>query len=177
MIYQPLGVLWRLEPFEVWAAQQIAQRRTQENANVVHNYQAYKNLEPQPLAELNGAVCEMAVASRLNLYWGALAWKRHEHKTYRERVADVGHDVDVKRIREPYSHVKYGDIELKYDRWVFCCLPLFVNPEKIDSVWVDIIGYQKARILHKYHHKTERLRNGDLQYSTMKKYLLRLALK
>ena len=170
-------MLWRLEPFEVWAAQQIAQRRTIENRSNPHIYAGYDNLEPQPLAELNAACCEMAVASRLNRYWGALAWKEEEHKLYSERISDVSDCVEVKRIRYPYSHCKYNDYDLKYDRWVFCCLPLFVDPENIRAVWVDIIGYQKARILHEHHHARRQDHRGQVQYSVRKKYLLKLPLR
>lgn len=169
-------MLWRLEPFEVWLAQCVAWRRTTENKSNPHNYSGVAHLEPQDVAELAGACCEMAVASRINRYWGGLAWAHGEHSIYEPRVADVSDCVEVKRIRRPDNPIVFSSHDIDKNSWLFLCYPMFYKPKQVNSVWVDIIGYEQAQNLVPFIHETRQTRKGPT-FVVHQKYLKKLPIE
>lgn len=82
-------------------------------------------------ASIAACVCEMAVAKALNMYWGAHYWHTIDHKKY-EAIADVGTNVEVRRIRERTNEpaIRWRDVER--ERIVVAAYaepPLFIRVE------------------------------------------------
>jgi hypothetical protein len=58
-------------------------------------------MEDDRTAQHAAAACECAVARALNLYWTAGgAWDMGQHDEWKP-LADVGHNIEVRRVREP----------------------------------------------------------------------------
>lgn len=79
----------------------VGSRRYAENwskADAPHYDRA--RMEDDRTAEQAGAVCELAVAKHTNRFWSGHVWHASEHEKYR-KVADVGHNIEVRRVRNP----------------------------------------------------------------------------
>lgn len=151
MKYEPRGAIVTLERFEVAIALLIAQKRTFENRYKPHIYKNYKTLEPQPIAELHGVVCEMAVAKYLDRYWASLAWEAHEHTTYKPNIADVGTDnrIEVRRIKRPDNDLRFWPKDVEGDKTIYIahCPELSLLPR---TTHVDVIAWGDVAEIKRY---------------------------
>jgi hypothetical protein len=60
-----------------------------------------KLMEDNRTAEVAAAVCELAVAKLTNRFWSGHVWHHSEHYKYSRLLADVGENIEVRRIRTP----------------------------------------------------------------------------
>lgn len=131
-----------LHRYEVQFANEVAKIRTKENKqNHIYNRD---DLEPQPVAELNACCGEMAVAKSLNKYWGGLAWLNEEHQKFRESVADIGENIEVRRVKRHDGRLSFRHHDVSHNRLLFLVYVHHANPDWITDTAVDIIGYIHA---------------------------------
>lgn len=147
MNYQPRGLLTRLEKYEVEYASVVARRRTYENRFKRHIYPPNMPLQDQAFAELAGCCCEMAVAKTVNQYWRGLVWNGDSHTSHK-KMADVGNEIEVKRIREPNNPLVFSDYDMAENRIVVLTYCLGVTPDDPQETWVDLIGWGRAQELN-----------------------------
>lgn len=155
MNYEPRGAIVTLERFEVAIALLIAQKRTFENRNKPHIYKTYRELEPQHIAELQGTVCEMAVAKHLDRYWASLAWEAHEHVKYNSTTADVGTDnkIEVRRIKHPDNQLTFWNKDIQGNKRIYIahCPELSLEPK---TTQVDVIAWGDVAEIRQYAHQS-----------------------
>ena len=124
-----------LEQWEREWAEHVAKKRTDANlgkSNALH-YDESK-LEDDYTADLAGAVCEIAVAKRLNKYWDGSYWTESEHSSFELR-ADVGFNTEVRRIRSPGYRLQVRAKDVQESRIMVLA---YAYPP--DFVSVDVIG-------------------------------------
>lgn len=89
-----------LEPWEYEWASHIGARRYIENwgkQNAPHYKQ--QRMEDDRTAQVAACVCELAVAKHTNRYWSGHVWTAKDHNKYKDAIADVGHNIEVRRLR------------------------------------------------------------------------------
>lgn len=81
-----------------WAKHVGGQRRiiNLEKADASHYDPTLK--QPEEIASPASAVCEMAVAKHLNLYWDGSYWQLNQHNQFRE-MPDLAPNIEVRRTR------------------------------------------------------------------------------
>jgi hypothetical protein len=89
-----------LYPWEYEWAMQVAARRSVANWGKKDAAHYKKELmEDERTASAAACVCELAVAKATNRYWGGHVWHKSEHNLYRHDIADVGNNIEVRRVR------------------------------------------------------------------------------
>jgi hypothetical protein len=129
----------RLTPWEREWAEHVANKRTEANlgkSNAAH-YDESK-LQDDYIADLAGAVCELAVAKRLNKYWDGSYWTEGQHSDF-ERRADVGTNTEVRRIRSRHYRLQVRAKEVREER-----IMVLAYAHEPHFVAVDVIGWGYA---------------------------------
>jgi hypothetical protein len=62
-------------------------------------------------ASIAAAVCECAVAKAFNRYWHGGVWTTDEHEVFKKQYGDVGHNIEVKRIRSLKNSVAINNTD------------------------------------------------------------------
>lgn len=95
-----------LESWEYeWAAHVGIRRLTANRGKHDAPHYERSRMQDDLRAEIAAACCEIAVAKATNRYWSGSAWTAAEHDANRRRVADVGTNIEVKRVREATNPV------------------------------------------------------------------------
>lgn len=148
-LVEPRGAFIVLHPHELTLAKLVAQRRTKANQGVAN---AYVDIpDKDPLYDLYGALCEQAVAKALNEYWHAGCWDREVHLTNKHEIPDVGDDVEVRSVDNPWYKLIIRPNDIAKDRLMF--LTYLVTPvtfETYEPVTVDVIGFGRAKKLQAF---------------------------
>jgi hypothetical protein len=147
---RPRGSVIILQPYELTLAKLVAQRRTEANQDVAN---AYVDIpDKNPLYDLYGALCEQAVAKTLNEYWNAGCWDRQEHEVNKNDIPDVGSDIEVRGIDNPWYKLIIRPNDIRKNRLMFLTY-LMSRDLTFDSyrpVSVDVIGFGRAKRLQAY---------------------------
>lgn len=127
----------KLECWEYEVASLVAARRVTANWNKQDaGWYDSKRMEDNRTASLAATVAEMAVAKALNRYWSPSAWTPQEHDKYRDSHVDVGHNIEVRRIRKRNGHAAVRKHQVGKG------LVLFVAyPEPPEFTEVEIMGW------------------------------------
>ena len=102
-----------LTPFEHEYAAAIGVRRFNERRDSKDaGWYDPERMESNLQANIAACVCEMGVAKALNKYWGGHVWHVSDHNKY-EKVADVGHRIEVRRVRDRNGSpaIRWRDVE------------------------------------------------------------------
>lgn len=88
-----------LDPWEYEHGHSVGIRRSTANWNT-NDSPAYQNNRKQEerTASTAAALCELAVAKHLGLYWPATVWAARDHRTFRH-LPDVAPNIEVRRLR------------------------------------------------------------------------------
>jgi hypothetical protein len=71
--------------------------------------------------------CEIAVAKATNRYWGGHVWDARDHHKYKH-LADVGENIEVRRIRSESNPFAVRRRDVDAGRWVYAayaCPPVY----------------------------------------------------
>lgn len=90
------------------------------------------------LAMINSAVGECAVAKATNEYWHAGVWCNSKHLLFKDRP-DVGLNIEVRRIREPYNPIPVRKSDVTRGRVVY---GVYVKDFEYEEV--TIVGYVES---------------------------------
>jgi len=91
--------LVRIQTWEYEYAYQVGIRRFTENwGRRDASYYDRDKMEEDQKAQAAAALCELAVAKYLNQYWHASVWRAASHRSHKH-LADVGNDIEVRRVR------------------------------------------------------------------------------
>lgn len=125
-----------LEPYEYEWAAHVGTRRYIENWKKQDaSYYKKELMEDDRTAQVAAAVCELAVAKYTNRYWSGHVWHASEHNLYKEKTADVGANIEVRRVRT-------GESAAVRQRQVGQNLVLFVAKVAMPELReVDVWGY------------------------------------
>lgn len=98
----PKPIMVSLHPWEYEFASSVGIRRFTNNWESVdaNHYRDRKKMEDDRTAQVAAAICEIAVARAVNRYWSGHVWPAQKHGKYRKSVADVGKNIEVRRVRE-----------------------------------------------------------------------------
>lgn len=92
--------LVELEPFEYEWASHVGARRFIENwSKRDASYYKKELMEDDRTASVAAAVCEIAVAKITNRYWSGHVWTARQHDSYKNKISDVGSNIEVRRVR------------------------------------------------------------------------------
>lgn len=125
-----------LHPWEFEWAMFVAARRSAENWGK-RDAPHYKKerMEDERTASAAACVCELAVAKATNRYWSGHVWHKSDHDRYRNDIADVGDNIEVRRVRT-------SDNAAVRRHQVGKGLVLFVaRPVMPEMASVDILGW------------------------------------
>lgn len=90
----------QLEPFEYEWASHVGTRRYIENWRKKDaTYYKKELMEDDRTAQVASAVCEIAVAKITCRYWSGHVWTASEHNYYKNKIKDVGRNIEVRRVR------------------------------------------------------------------------------
>ena len=67
------------------------------------SYYDKKRMEDARTAQQRACVCELAVAKATNRYWSGSVWKANDHNRFKRKIADVGHNIEVRCVRTSTS--------------------------------------------------------------------------
>ena len=88
-----------LEPWEYqWASHVGIARFTANWQRADAAYYDKARMEDDRTAQVAAAVCELAVAKWMGVYWSGHVWDVRDHHRYRD-LADVGNNIEVRRVR------------------------------------------------------------------------------
>lgn len=133
-----------LEPYELEAATQVGTKRYLMNLEKQDKgYYGNEHMEHDLTASIYSCVAELAVAKHLNQYWGAHWWLPEKHHYYKQQ-ADVGYDVEVRRLRELHNAVPIRDKDVTAGRVVYGVYVPSLKSPKDDITEVTIVGYINA---------------------------------
>jgi len=125
-----------LAPWEYEWASHVGTRRYIENweKKDAHYYKK-ERMEDDRTAQVAACVCEIAVARHTNRYWSGHVWNKHQHDGFKNDIADVGSNIEVRRVRT-------GNTAAVRKRQVGKGLVLFVaKPIMPELRTVEIWGY------------------------------------
>jgi hypothetical protein len=125
-----------LEPYEYEWASHVGTRRYIENwGKKDASYYKKELMEDDRTACVAAAVCELAVAKHTNRYWAGHVWNASQHNQYKKKIADVGANIEVRRVRT-------GESAAVRQRQVGNGLVLFVAKVTMPELReVDVWGY------------------------------------
>lgn len=133
-------MLIRLEPWEYAHANSVGIARFVNNWGTADApYYVRDKMQDDRTAQVAAAVCELAVAKYLNVYWSGSVWQRKDHGKHALK-ADVGTNIEVRRVRTNKAAVRRKQLNLGLYLWVARC----TNDELNE---VDLLGwlpYDKA---------------------------------
>lgn len=133
-----------LEPFELDVATQVGTKRYLMNLEKQDKgYYANEHMEHDLTASIYSCVAELAVAKQLNQYWGAHWWLPEKHNYYKG-MADVGTNVEVRRLREPNNAVPVRSKDVMQGCVVYGVYVPSLKSPKDDIMEVTIVGYINA---------------------------------
>lgn len=90
----------RLEPYEYEWASHVGTRRYIENWHKKDAaYYKKELMEDDRTAQVAACVCEIAVAKITNRYWSGHVWTAQQHDSYKDKIKDVGRNIEVRRVR------------------------------------------------------------------------------
>ena len=129
-------MLIQLEPFEYEWASHVGTRRYIENwGKKDASYYKKELMEDDRTACVAACVCELAVAKLTNRYWSGHVWTAGQHNQYKDKTADVGANIEVRRVRT-------GETAAVRKRQVGKGLVLFAAKPTIPELReVDVWGY------------------------------------
>lgn len=129
-------MLVQLEPFEYEWASHVGTRRYIENWNKKDApYYKKELMEDDRTAQVAACVCELGVAKLTNRYWSGHVWTAGQHNQYKNKTADVGTNIEVRRVRT-------GDSAAVRKKQVGQGLVLFVAMATMPELReVDVWGY------------------------------------
>jgi hypothetical protein len=128
-----------LTPWEREWAEYVGRKRTEANegkGNAVH-YDPSR-MQDNLTANIASCVAELAVAKRLNRYWDGSFWTAETHDAFATR-ADVGENIEVRRIRSPQNPLAVRRRDVERGRHMVLAYP---HPDEF--VVVDVIGWGTA---------------------------------
>lgn len=99
-------ILIALESWEYEHALHVGTRRYTANwgkADAEHYIKG--RMEDDRTAQQAACVAELAVAKHANRFWSGHVWHASDHDRYRDSVADVGGNIEVRRVRNPRNGV------------------------------------------------------------------------
>jgi hypothetical protein len=129
----------RLSPWEREWSEYVGVKRTEANegkGNAAHYDPA--RMQDNRTANIASCVAELAVAKVLNRYWDGSFWTAEQHEDFADRV-DVGHNIEVRRIRQPNNPLAVRRRDVERGRHMVLAYP---HPD--DFVVVDVIGWGMA---------------------------------
>lgn len=97
-----------------------------------------ERMQDNYIANYASARCELATAKHTNRHWNASWWKPEDHHLYGDR-ADVGEDIEVKRIRDPHHNLL---LKQKYAILNHILVLAFSNDNTPHNV--DLIGWARG---------------------------------
>lgn len=90
----------QLEPYEYEWASHVGTRRYIENWHKKDaTYYKKELMEDDRTAQVAAAVCELAVAKLTNRFWAGHVWTAAQHDSYKNKIKDVGRNIEVRRVR------------------------------------------------------------------------------
>lgn len=90
-----------LEYWEYEMAAMVAARRFTANWGKSNaGWYDQNRMEDDRTASLAATIAEIAVAKALNRYWSPSAWAAGDHDKFRDSHADVGTNIEVRRVRK-----------------------------------------------------------------------------
>ena len=89
-------------------------------------------------ASIAAAVCECAVAKSFNRYWHGGVWTVDQHDTFKKKYGDVGHNIEVKRVRSLKNGVAINNTDS--GKFLVCAMA-----HEPDYRGADIIGCIPAK--------------------------------
>jgi hypothetical protein len=127
-----------LEPFEHNIATQVGVARY--NARKDSKDQSYYDparMESNFNANIASAVCEMAVAKYTNQYWACHVWCIEQHRFY-STMADVGENIEVRRVRERSNPVAIRERDVRENRIIYAAYVKAPEYEEVEILgWID----------------------------------------
>ena len=97
------GLKVSLEAWEYeWASHVGARRYTANWGKADAPWYDAERMEDDRTAQVAACVCELAVAKATNRYWSGHVWPANEHRARRD-TPDVGHNIEVRRVRTSKS--------------------------------------------------------------------------
>lgn len=129
----------RLRPWEYTLVAQVgADRAARNHDRPDAPHYDRSRMEDDRTAQHASCAAECATARLLNKYWTAGgAWDSARHAEFRD-LADVGENIEVRRIREPNSTTFAVD-ERDHDRIIVAC---YVEPPELRDV--RVLGWIKG---------------------------------
>jgi len=130
-----------LRPWEYEAASDVGIRRFTANWSK-RDAPHYRRevMEDDRTAQVAAAICEIAVARATNRYWHGHVWHATEHNKFAHTIADVGKNIEVRRVRDPQKNdVAVRKTDLNKGCILFAAYPI---PPEFRSV--EIWGYISA---------------------------------
>jgi hypothetical protein len=97
-----------------------------------------ERMEDNSVAMYASTRCELAVAKVTNRFWHASWWPAEHHHIHKHEP-DVGHNIEVKRIRSPHNPLLVKEDYVSLDRVIFLA---YAHTDVEHHV--DVIGYIKA---------------------------------
>ena len=132
-----------LRPWERKLADYAAKKRQEANRNRPDaRYYDRARMQSDEIAAVASICAEVAVAKRLNRYYDWSHWTQDEHETYRGE-ADVGGNVEVRRIREPDNPLVIRPRDVEHERIMVLAYPV---PDEFTTV--KVIGWGYAASLY-----------------------------
>lgn len=108
----------------------------------------YDNAAKQPelLATVATCCCELAVAKCLNVYWAGHYWDARDHGQHKDRIADVGNNTEVRRVRNRENPVWIDPKDVKAKRIIVAAHAEAPDYRRVIVWgWIDAAdGYEKG---------------------------------
>ncbi len=98
------------------------------------SYYDKKRMEDDRTAQQRACVCELAVAKATNRYWSGSVWKKDDHDRFKQKIADVGHNIEVRCVRTSEPALR----EQQLGKGLFLFAARTTNDELTE---VEILGY------------------------------------
>ena len=128
----PLSV--RLEKWEYKRAVDVGVGRMLEREESSDMpYYDRRRMQNELNASIAAAVCECAVAKTFNRYWHGGVWTTEQHKVFKKQYGDVGHNIEVRRIRSLSNGVAINHTDT--GKFIVC-----VMAHEPDYRGADIVG-------------------------------------
>ena len=96
-----------------------------------------KRMEDDRTAQQRACVCELAVAKATNRYWSGSVWPKTKHDWFKRRIADVGHNIEVRSVR---TRTTAAVREYQTGQGLYLFVARTTTPELTQ---VEILGYMK----------------------------------
>ena len=127
-----------LEPFEHNIAVQVGVARyNMRKDSADQSYYDPARMESNFNANIASAVCEMAVAKFTNQYWAGHVWCIEQHRFY-STMADVGTNIEVRRVRDRNNPVAIRERDVREGRIIYAAYVKAPEYEEVEILgWID----------------------------------------